>query len=61
MEIISTNKIEFFDIRGVKTVNNGIKTIVLYMPALKAKNLLINEKTLTKINLKNIFYYWLRF
>jgi len=39
---------------GVNTVNIGINTIALYIVALKAKNLLMNEKTFTNIYLKYI-------
>lgn len=48
---------ERLEIVLVNTVNIGINTIVLYIVALKAKNLLMKEKTFTNIYLNNI-YIW---
>lgn len=54
-EKITTKINDLLEITGLSTVNKGINTIVLYKVGLNAKKRLINEKLLTKINLKNIF------
>lgn len=60
-ENISTNIKDFLEITGVKTVNNGKKTIVLYIEALKTKNLFINEKILTNMKRKSNLLYIITF